>query len=182
MYTKIAFFLFVILHSLKTVCQVGSKIESTNMVYEFINSRYTSQTKMKYLSQIASNSQMEYFGRIIREDSNFSNANKLYMLEQVKNSSGFFWDQEKLSNLKVIDSIKLKNIFRDENGWKRFRRKYGKNCMRIFAVPIFTLDKRFCIFHWHIQCDCTTGDGAIILLEKINDKYVEVKGYLKIVS
>ncbi len=83
----------------------------------------------------------------------------------------FIWKQSLINNSNVVSSKDLKKIFKSrkifnrygkQNGWNKFREKYG-NCLTTYSLPLFSIGLKYCIFYNWKQCDYDVGSGHVIL-------------------
>ncbi|GEM_PF-3824977 len=171
----------IILLLLQNICL--SQNERKSEIYFFINSTIKSDTSKFNLKDKMVTYPFEEFDYHFLKDSLFdSNDIDTFML-QINNSKNLIWDKTKIENAKIIDSKSLKKIFkrkkllhriRKQNGWTKFRKKYGI-CLTTYSLPLFSKNYKYCIFYEWTQCDYLMGSGNIVLYEKINEKWTFVK-------
>jgi len=107
----------------------------------------------------------------------FSTADFAYLRLQMKEMDDFRWKKARLNKVETISSSKVKWIFRDRNGWKRFHRKHPKSCLRSCSMPLFSVNKTYCILYIGTQCGGLNGRGSINIYKLENGKWMYVDSY-----
>jgi hypothetical protein len=100
----------------------------------------------------------------------------------MKEIDEFKWEEARFDKIKTISSSRVKWIFRDLNGWKRFHRKYPESCLRSCSIPLFNVDKTYCILYMGTQCGGLIGRGSIHVYKLETGKWIYVDSYSMWVS
>ncbi len=149
--------------------------------YDFINSVVTTEKSFNLSESMKMGLSFEPDSTLLESDSLFTEQDILFFSKQMEYAETHSWESGKINNSKLIPQGKLKRIFRDKKGWKRFRRKIG-GCMNYLGLPIFTTDYHYCIFFQWVQCDGLMGKGNVSLYKFEDGKWTFVDTYAMGVS
>lgn len=158
-----------------------NKVIHREKVYSFLNTTISTDTLKFNLSSKTDFGRfdddiLEYFN-----DSLFSAEDSLFLLIQFKKSEHLKWQKGKINGAKIISKRHLKHIFRSDNGWLKFRKKYG-DCLTYFSLPIFTKNDEYCIFYYWTQYDYLAGGGRLNLYHYKDGKWIYVKTFISGIS
>lgn len=158
-----------------------NKVINREKIYSFLNQTISIDTISFNLSAktdfgMFDEDILEYFN-----DSLFSPADSVFLLNQFKKSEHLKWQKGKINGAKIISKRHLKHIFRSDNGWLKFRKQYG-DCLSYFSLPIFTKNNEYCIFYYWTQCDYLAGGGRLNLYQYKDGKWIYIKTYISGVS
>jgi len=148
---------------------LGSKVQAQNKdiinvekVYSFLNTTWANDTLQFNLSSETGFGIFELDTVVVYADSIFTTEDITFMKQQYALTEKLKWKKHKIIGAKVISYKKIKKIFRKNDGWNRFRKKYG-NCLTSYSLPIFNTDYTYCAFYHWTQCDYMAGGGRLDL-------------------
>jgi hypothetical protein len=160
----------------------SQNLPTENDIYDFINNTICNDKTENFNLKSCSDKYYNYndTSNYIYDKEYFDESDFEYFKEQIRALNGINWKKDMMSKANLIDCGELEDLFKDGNGWSNFNKKYGK-CLSSFSIPIFNKDNNFCIFNISYACGWVSGHGEINLYQKINDKWVVVKSYVKCV-
>ncbi len=98
---------------------------------------------------------------------------------QIENNKLLIWKQDLILNSNVISAKEIKRLFktrklfnrkRKQNGWNKFREKYG-TCLTSYSLPLFSSGCKYCIFYQWTQCDYEMGSGSTVIYKNVNNTW-----------
>jgi hypothetical protein len=113
------------------------------------------------------------------------NEDRKYFRQQFAMLGKLKWEEGKINGATIITQSKvneifrrsfLKRIFRINNGWKKFKRKYG-GCLTSLSLPIFNVNQDYCIIYEWTQCHYLAGSGKLSVYHFENGQWIFVKAY-----
>ena len=171
---------FVLFSSYGLTQSLPSKKEIYDLMGQFLYRTDSSHIYLRKQSELISIYQDSSV--FLSDTTHFSTADFAYFRLQMKEIEDFKWEKARLNNIKTIPSFKVKWIFRDRNGWKRFHRKYPKSCLRSCSMPLFNVNKTCCILYVGTQCGGLNGGGSITIYKLKNGKWIYLDSYRMWVS
>lgn len=167
----------------------GSSQNDTNysieMAYQFINSTLANDTLTFNLEE---NTDLGIFTSdtmSILEDTLFNDEDRTYFRQQFAMLGKVKWEEGKITGATIVTQEKvnhifrrsfLKRIFRINNGWKKFKRKYD-GCLTSNSLPIFNVNQDYCIIYEWTQCHYLAGRGQLSAYHFENGEWIFVKAY-----
>ena len=158
---------------------------SIELAYQFINSTLTNDTLIFNLEE---NTDLGIFTSdtiSILEDTLFNDEDRKYFRQQFAMLGKVKWEAEKITGATIISQAKvnqifrrsfLKRIFRINNGWKKFKRKYD-GCLTSLSLPIFNVNQNYCIIYEWTQCHYLAGSGQLSVYQFENGEWIFLKAY-----
>jgi hypothetical protein len=153
--------------------------------YRFINSTLVNDTLTFNLDE---NTDLGIFTSdtiSILEDTLFNDEDRQYFRQQFTMLGKVKWEEGKITGATLITQSKvnqifrrsfLKRIFRINNGWKKFKKKYG-GCLTSLSLPIFNVNEDYCIIYEWTQCHYLAGGGQLSVYHFENGQWIFVKAY-----
>jgi hypothetical protein len=158
---------------------------SIEMAYQLINSTLANDTLTFNLKE---NTDFGIFTSdtiSILEDTLFNDEDRKFFRQQFTMLGKLKWEEGKITGATIITQSKvnqifrrtfLKRIFRINNGWKKFKRKYG-GCLTSLSLPIFNENQDYCIIYEWTQCHYLAGSGKLSVYHFENGQWIFVKAY-----
>ncbi|WP_430403394.1 hypothetical protein [Fluviicola sp.] len=173
---KLSIFVLVIITSFNGFSQpLPSEKEIYDLAGQFIHG--TDSTRVLLSKHSDKRTIYQDTSAFLHDTTYFSEADFAYFRLQLKGKDNFKWDQGRFKNVRTISQSKVKWIFRDMKGWKRFHKKYPKMCLRSSSIPLFNVDKTYCIFYQAVQCGGLSGQGSTNIYKLENGKWIYVDSY-----
>ncbi len=173
-------FLLALMFLISSVCTFSQTLPSKKEIYEVTNqfihgtdSTYVRLNKHSDTERIFKDS-----SAFLSDTTYFSKADFAYFRLQLKEVKRSNWNQSRFTEVKTIRQWRIKWIFRNHRkGWKRFHEKFNKACLASCSIPIFTVDKTYCILYTGTQCGGLIGGGSTDIYKLENGKWVYVDSY-----
>jgi hypothetical protein len=158
---------------------------SIELAYQFINSTLTNDSLTFNLEE---NTDLGIFTSdtmSILEDTLFNDEDRKYFRQQFAMLGKVKWEAEKITGATIISQAKvnqifrrsfLKRIFRINNGWKKFKKKYG-GCLTSISLPIFNVNQDYCIIYEWTQCHYLAGSGQLCVYHLEYGEWIFLKTY-----
>lgn len=143
-------------------------------IYGFINDVNSYDTKAFHLKKKAGFKSIIRDSSSVFKDSLFTKRDLDTFKLQLSQTKVLSWKESEICNSIILPSKKIKRIFKKENGWVIFHKKYG-DCLTSFSIPLFSSDMKYCIFYQWKQCDDVLGAGNGAIYEKQKGKWVVIK-------
>lgn len=167
----------------------GSSQNDTNysieIAYQFINSTLVNDTLTFNLEETTDMGIFTADTTSILHDSLFNDEDRTYFRQQFTMLGKVKWEAGKITGATIISQAKvnkifrrsyLKIIFRINNGWKKFKKKYD-GCLTSISLPIFNVNQDYCIVYEWTQCHYLTGRGQLSVYHLENGVWIFVKAY-----
>jgi hypothetical protein len=156
-----------------------------DMAYEFINSTLVNDTLTFNLEETTDMGIFTADTTSILNDSLFNDEDRTYFRQQFAMLGKVKWEAGKITGATIITQAKvnqifrrsfLKRIFRINNGWKKFKKKYD-GCLTSISLPIFNVNQDYCIIYEWTQCHYLAGSGQLSVYHLENGVWTFVKAY-----
>jgi hypothetical protein len=155
------------------------------MAYEFINSTLVNDTLTFNLEETTDMGIFTTDTTSILNDSLFNDEDRTYFRQQFAMLGKLKWEAGKITGSTIIPQAKvnqifrrsfLKRIFRINNGWKKFKKKYG-GCLTSISLPIFNVNQDYSIVYEWTQCHYLAGSGQLCVYHLENGEWIFLKAY-----
>ncbi len=115
-------------------------------------------------------------------DTSFFTKSELSLIKEKQFPTISKWTVKMFSNIRIISNDTINNIFKDRSKWwTYFYKNYGRS-FKTFSVPFFFRNDTYCLFYSDNSCGGLCGEGRLILYQKVNNKWIEIKSYCNWVS
>lgn len=173
-------FLLTFVFLISSVYTFSQTLPSKKEIYEVTN-QFIHGTDSTYMRLQKSSDTWRIFedsSSFLSDTARFSAADFDYFRLQLKEIKTFDWNQNRFEKVRTISELRLKWIFRNNRkGWKRFHEKFNKSCLVSCSIPLFTVDKTYCILYKGVQCGGLLGEGSTDIYKLENGKWVYVDSY-----
>jgi len=177
MRTKLSF-IFVYAFILLTTNLIGQTLPSGNEIHEFMSKGILKENKSNII--LASKSERYFINKdsvsFLNDTTHFSQKDIKYLRLQLKKLQEFEWNDETISGAEIINSKKLERLFKKKDFWEKYYKKYDGS-LNFYSMPIFNLDKTYCIIQIGSQSYKKSGGGATYLYKFINGEWIKEKIY-----
>jgi hypothetical protein len=116
--------------------------------------------------------------RLIEYSNYFSKFDIIYMIAQLDNNQNFQWNSQVFPKpIVLLTNKQIHSISINDNSdefWKAFHKKYKSN-FSSYTKPLFSYTGDYALIEYSFYCGSTCGWGIVLVLKKIDDKWIVIK-------
>jgi len=108
----------------------------------------------------------------------FTSLDTGFIARQIDAYKNFQWDTTIVDSARIVSQSTVDTIFKNSkegSGWERFTKLYGREELYHLSLPIFTLDKNYCIVEIHRSCGSLCGTYCVVVFKRHGKQWKRFK-------